>query len=68
MEGLCLYCDGRAVLALARAAQLGLPAIPAAAAGLLLNLHKTPTSLKLRKDGRGQLSMYSMTASWREQL
>jgi hypothetical protein len=37
-------------------------AIPAAAAaGILLNVHKTLTSLKLRKNGRGQLSVYSMT-------
>ncbi len=46
-----------------------LSATPAAGAVcILLNVHNTPTSLKLRKDGRGQLSMYSMKTPIREQL
>ncbi len=69
-----LYCVGRAVPPAIMSYCIPCPdkellsckllVIPAAAAGILLNVHKTPTWPKSREDGKGRQSLYSMTALW----
>ncbi len=62
-----LYCDGHTVQHLHLDRNPGrellsceLLAIPAVAvSGVFLNVHKTPTSPKSRKEGRCQLTMYT---------